>query len=225
MTPDDAAELVKQIRKLVGGADDRFFRHMVDRQVRIAARRVIGGWASREKLSRAIKDCTRALGSVKALGGVDTWDLDAELHDFIDLCRRTMRGAPVLSGGDRESPARKMVSAELAVELILNCGDRMPTVDLVSDVAAKLYELATGKAGGNVDEYASKLLKRMQEGGFPDARARRKLDRDGERAACDQLRENLKEYGRLWPTGKPLGVGSGEVGTVDLSEARPRRTD
>jgi hypothetical protein len=195
---DNTAELLKQVRDLVGATDERLFRELVDDSVKSAARPVARGWSSREKLSGAIKNCTRALHSVRALGGVDTFRLDRELRDFVDLCKRAARDAPKKVG--KESPIRKMITVELTVELILNCGGRMPTVDLVSDVAAKLYELATGEVPNRIDEYASALFKRMEAGGYPNAKVRKSLDRDGEIAACDKLRENIRTYCCLWPT-------------------------
>jgi hypothetical protein len=194
---DHTADVVEDLRDLVGATDGPTFRGLIDDSVKSAAHPIPRGWSSREKLSSAITDCKRAMRSVKALGGVDTWSVRKELHGFVELCEQAMDDAPSRVG--KESPARKRVTVELAVELILNCGDRMPTIDLVSDVAAKLYELATGKVPSRLNEYASTLFKRMEAGGFPDGKVRRTLDRNGEIAACDQLRENLRTHCCLWP--------------------------
>jgi len=191
---DHTAELVRQIRDLVGSANEQFFKSVVDDQVKMITYRLVGGWASREKLSSAITDCTRAMRSVKALGGVDTWSVNEELHSFVELCERTLDKTPKSTGNSREAAPRKAVAVRLALDLILNCGDRMPTVDLVSEVAANLYQLATGKAVRKMNKYASELFEQMEAGGYPSASVRKGLDPDGKRAACNHLRENVKRH-------------------------------
>jgi hypothetical protein len=120
--------------------------------------------------------------------------LQVELTNFIRLCEQMVRWMPAArrSGGDPRLPIRKRITVQLALELILTCGDRMPTVGLVSDVAINLFELATGEVPSRIDEYASELLKQMERDGFPDARARKRLDAASKKAARDRLKEEFR---------------------------------
>src|SRR5262249_29382854 len=129
------AELIRQVCRLVDARDEQVCKQTMFDCARIIALPVDGGLASRSTLSKVVKDCTRAMHSLEALGGTEAFLLREKLSDFAHGCKRAIPAAPVKSGGDWESPIRKLLTVELAVELILNCGDRMPTVDLVSEVA------------------------------------------------------------------------------------------
>jgi hypothetical protein len=219
--PDDAAELLRQVRRLVGATDRPLFKSLVNRYIRIVAGPVKGPLKNPKKVGKVIKDCRRALHSIESVWGHEAfrvklflgperrrvgwvelvWGheaLQVELTNFIRLCEQMMRGMPAArrSGGDPRLPIRKRLTVELAVELILNCGDRMPTVELVSEVAANLFELSMGEEPSNMDDYASDLLKQMErEDGFPGARARKRLDAAGKKAARDRLKEKLYPEG------------------------------
>jgi len=211
MTGDYDAEWLRQIRRLVGATDEPYFEVAVSRCVRIAAGPVAGGpVTSRKKLSRVIKDCKRTLQSIEMLGGTGADATRAELEGLISECERAMREAPAAkkSGGDKGSPFRKRLTVELAVELILKCGERMPTVDLAGEVATNLFELATGEAPSNMADYASVYFKELERDGYPDARARKRLDAEGRKAACDRLRAKLRRL-------------PDDANTVDLTDAVP----
>src|SRR5262249_28983916 len=147
------------------------------------------------------QDCKRALNSINELGSDAHMLQRLMLKKTVEECEGAIAEVDEVepSSGDQASRARRTLTVELAVELILKFGDRMPTVILVNEVADMLYELVTEKVPSNMDEYASKRFKKMEAGGFPDDKARRRLDRDGEIAACEELRENLTKYGLLWP--------------------------
>jgi hypothetical protein len=216
--PDDDAELLRQVRKLVGVTDEQPFKWEVDRYIKAAALPLEGPLRNPKKLDRIIKDCRRALQSIETIGGRKADMIRVELANVIRLCEQMVREIPAAkwSGGDQATPILKRITVERAVELILTWGERLPTVELVSEVAAKLFELATGEVPSNMDDYASELFKKMERNGFPDARARRRLDSGGVRAARDQLEE------KLWgprPTAV-LSIPEGEE-TLDLFDAVP----
>jgi hypothetical protein len=219
MTDDYGTELLRQVRRLVGATDESYFNVAVDRCVRIAAGPVAGGpVTSHNKLNRVIKDCRRTLQSIETLGGISADATRAELKSLIKECELAMREAPAArkSGGNMGSPIRKRLTVELAVELILRCGERLPTVSLAGEVAAGLFEVATGEAPTSMDDYASKFFKELERDGYPDARARKNLDSDGEKAARDHLKSKL---GRL-----PVDLTMLDLtDAVPANERRPRR--
>jgi len=231
--PDDDAELLRQVRKLVGATDERLLKWEVDRYIRAAALPLEGPLKNPKKLSRVIKDCRRALQSIETIGGHESFMIRVELANFIRLCEQVVSELPAAkrSGGDPSLPIRERLTVEIAVELILNCGECTPTVDLVSEVAAKLFELSMEEEPSNMDDYASELFKRMERDGYPDARARRRLDAEGKKAAREWLKANLRDYGTLWrgpvkitDTIPDIDIDSeidSEIDSVSLADAVP----
>src|SRR5262249_8722966 len=150
-----AFELIDEIGKLIGSSDGRSLGHTALGYVpRIAARLKVPS-ERRDQLSRVVQDCKRALNSINELGSDAPMLQRLMLKKTVEECEGAIAEVDEVepSSGDQASRARRTLTVELAVELILKFGDRMPTVILVNEVADMLYELVTEKVPSNMDEY------------------------------------------------------------------------
>jgi len=139
---------------------------------------------SHKALNKAIKNCKRAMISVQPVRGASA--IGEELRDFVSRSEKKLREAP--STGDKASRIRRELAVDMTIYIMVNMY-RMPTVSSVAEAAAKLVFAMTGREPSNMLKYASTALKRMEASGFPDAKARERLDRDGEIAVCEKMKK------------------------------------
>jgi hypothetical protein len=216
------AEAMEEIRELVevrADASDEELRQWVETGALIIAERlgfpVTDRAAHRNKLNKVITDAKRLLEATKALGThshqtgttLRNWDprLDDTLKQTIErsteLVRRMPdRGMMKRSGGAQASTMCKRIAVDLAVKLMTNFGDALPTVASTEKLAAKFFEVALERDAGNMPEVTMrkvtrKYFKKLEEAGYPNARQRRLLDEDGKQAARDWLNDELETRG------------------------------
>jgi hypothetical protein len=203
-----AAAAMKEICDLIEAShDDEELSRWVELSAEVISRKsgfpIADLAAHRRRLNKAVVDAKRLLKSMNALERARAYEaVDHRLNDAlmktIERCMQLVQQIPDLkhSGGAQVSTNRKLVAVDLAVKLMVNFGDALPTVALVEELAGVLAEVALGRDAGKIS--AARYFKRMEGDGYPDARARRLLDADGKQAAREWLKERHSLLGDIF---------------------------
>jgi hypothetical protein len=199
--PRRRPDTVVLLAEILGAEDDARFRRSAGGMIEaLAAVKVQTAAQRREQVSRMVQDLRRATRWRSVLDPETMRSLEQTIDEH-ESSEVYPIGMSPPSSGDQTSAARSRLAVVFAARLILDFSEHLPAVELLTEVAGKLVEGATGREPSNLDEYASQFLKRAQASGYPDARARRSLDDGGREDARAKLGRIflLNEYLRAVP--------------------------
>jgi hypothetical protein len=182
------------LAEILGAEDDARFRRNVEAMIKaLSAVKVQTVAQRRKQVSRMVQDLRRAMRWRSVLDPETTRSLEQTIEEHESEVYPAGMSPP--SSGDQTSAARSRLAVVFAAWLILDFSEHLPAVELLTEVAGKLVEGATGREPSNLDEYSSQLLKRAQASGYPDAKARRRLEDSRREDAVAKLRlVLLNEY-------------------------------
>src|SRR5262245_7378829 len=190
---------VMLLSEILGAEDSTRFERGVGAMIKeLAAVKVQTAVQRGEQVSRMVQDLKRAARWRSMLDPKVTRSLEQAVEEHEAEVDST-DGSPPTSG-DQTSKARSRLAVVFAAWLILEFSEHLPTVVLLTEVAGKLVKGATGREPSNLDEYASQVLKRAQASGYPDDKARQRLDDNEQKDARAKLwGVLLDEYIRAVP--------------------------
>jgi hypothetical protein len=143
----------------------------------------------KEKMRSIVATLRKARTAIKSLP--DNWryglGMDISLLETDRIIAQTQPLATSIlkpSGNAGSNAARKLIAAERAFDLLLYCGGRQPTLSdggTYLKLTNVLFEIATGKPE-NCERECYKYFKLLEDEGFSDAEARKKIARHGKLA-------------------------------------------
>jgi hypothetical protein len=158
--------------------------------------------------SKFIKDSNRLLQTIKAmrdLGVPEGRNLASRLgiHPmFVIELEKLHEEAETMvmfipekldpSGGNQLATYRKSAAVELAVSLILDFGNALPTPVLVGKVAKKLIKIALGHDLGRMTYACTDYFAKIEEAGYPDPTRRRNLTEGEKQADREWLKRKVR---------------------------------